>query len=43
VFVKINVERHYLWRAVDREGEIMKSYIAERQDSFAALKFLKKA
>jgi putative transposase len=25
VFVKINVERHYLWRAVDHEGEVLES------------------
>jgi transposase-like protein len=23
VFVKINVERHYLWRAGDHEGEVL--------------------
>ncbi len=23
VFVKINGERHYLWRAVDHEGEVL--------------------
>jgi putative transposase len=27
VFVKINGERHYLWRAVDHEGEILESYV----------------
>ena len=27
VFVKINVERHYLWRAVDHEGEVLESYV----------------
>ena len=26
VFVKINGELHYLWRAVDHEGEVMESY-----------------
>jgi putative transposase len=25
VFVKINDERHYLWRAVNHEGEILES------------------
>ena len=34
VFVKINGERHYLWRAVDQEGEVL--------EAFAALKFLRK-
>ena len=27
VFVKINGERHYLWRAVDHEGEVLGSYV----------------
>jgi putative transposase len=43
VFVKINGERHYLWRAVDHEGEILESYVTRKRDKSAALKFLKKA
>ncbi|MEP2533628.1 IS6 family transposase [Shimia sp.] len=43
VFVKINGERHYLWRAVDHEGEVLESYVTKRRDRVAALKFLKKA
>ena len=27
VFVKINGERHYLWRAVDHEGEVLESSV----------------
>ena len=27
VFVKINGEAHYLWRAVDHEGEVLESYV----------------
>ena len=27
VFVKINGKQHYLWRAVDHEGEVLESYI----------------
>ena len=27
VYVKINGEMHYLWRAVDHEGEILESYV----------------
>ncbi len=42
VFVKINGETHYLWRAVDHEGEILESYVTKRRDRKAALKFLKK-
>ncbi|MEY8099438.1 IS6 family transposase [Falsihalocynthiibacter sp. S25ZX9] len=43
VFVKINGELHYLWRAVDHEGEVLESYVTKRRDRKAALKFLKKA
>lgn len=43
VFVKINGERHYLWRAVDHEGEVLESYVTKRRDKKAALKFLRKA
>ena len=43
VFVKINGERHYLWRAVDHEGEILESYVTKKRDKSVALKFLKKA
>jgi putative transposase len=42
VFVKINGERHYLWRAVDQEGEVLESYVTKTRDKKAALKFLKK-
>jgi putative transposase len=42
VFVKINVERHYLWRAVDHEGEVLESFVTKTRDKKAALKFLKK-
>ena len=43
VFVKINGERHYLWRAVDHEGEVLESYVTKTRDKKAALKFLRKA
>ena len=42
VFVKINGETHYLWRAVDHEGEVLKSIVIKRRDRKAALKFLRK-
>ena len=42
-FVKINGERHYLWRAVDHEGEVLESYVTKKRDKKAALKFMKKA
>ena len=43
VFVKINGETHYLWRAVDHEGEVLESFVTKRRDHRAALAFLKKA
>ena len=42
VFVKINGEMHYLWRAVDHEGEVLESFVTKRRDRNAALKFLRK-
>ena len=43
VFVKINGETHYLWRAVDHEGEVLESYVTKRRDCKAALNFLRKS
>lgn len=43
VFVKINGEIYYLWRAVDHEGEVLESYVTKTRDKTSALKFLKKA
>jgi putative transposase len=43
VFVKINGERHYLWRAVDHECEILESYDTKKRDKCAVLAFFKKA
>ncbi len=41
VFVRINGETHYLWRAVDHEGEVLEVFATKRRDRRAALKFLK--
>ena len=43
MFVKINGERHYLWRAVDHEGEVPEGFVTKTRDKKAAFKFLKKA
>jgi len=43
MLVKINGEMHYLWRAVDHEGEVLESFVMKRRDKRAALKFLRKA
>lgn len=42
VLVKINGETHYLWRAVDHEGEVLESYVTKKRDKKAALTFMKK-
>jgi len=43
VYVRINGEMHYLWRAVDHGGEVLESYVTKTRDKSAALRFLKKA
>ena len=42
VFVKINGVQHYLWRAVDHEGEVLESFVTKKRDKKAALRFMKK-
>jgi len=42
VFVRINGETYYLWRAVDHEGEVLETFVTKRRNRRAALKFLKK-
>jgi len=42
VFVKINGERFYLWRAVDHEGEVLECFVSKRRDRAAAKKFFMK-
>ncbi|MEM1053802.1 MAG: IS6 family transposase [Pseudomonadota bacterium] len=43
MFVKINGETHYLWRAVDQEGEVLERYVTKKRDKYAVLRFFKKA
>src|SRR5665648_412507 len=43
VFVRINGETHYLWSAVDHEGEVLEVFATKRRDRRAALTFLKRA
>ena len=43
VFVKINCVTHYLWRAIDHEGEVLESVVTKTRDRKAALKLLKKS
>jgi putative transposase len=41
-YVEINGVAHYLWRAVDHEGEVLESVVTKTRDRKAALKLLKK-
>ena len=41
--MRINGETHYLWRAVDHEGEVLEVFATKRRDCKAALQFLKLA
>jgi len=42
VFVKITGVTHYLWRAVDHEGEVLEAYVSVKRDRIVELKFLRK-
>jgi putative transposase len=43
MYVKINGEMRYLWRAIDHEGEVLESFVTKGRDKAAALTFIKKA
>ena len=40
--MKLNGETHYIWRAVDHEGEVLETFVTKRRDHKAALKILRK-
>jgi putative transposase len=42
VFLKINGSIHYLWRAVDQDGEVLDIMVQSRRDKGAAKKFFRK-
>ena len=42
VFLTIKGERHYLWRAVDQEGNVLNILVQRRRDKRAAKKFFRK-
>ena len=42
VFVKIRGKQHYLWRAIDQDGEVVDIYLQERRDAIAAKRFFKR-
>ena len=42
VFVNINGKQHYLWRAVDQDGEVVDVYLQAKRDGAAAKRFFKR-
>jgi putative transposase len=42
VFVKINGQQHYLWRAVDQDGEVIDVCLQAKRDGAAAKRFFKR-
>jgi len=42
VFVKIDGIQHYLWRAVDQDGEVVDVYLQKRRDGATAKRFFKR-
>jgi putative transposase len=42
VFITINGKRHYLWRAVDQDGDVLDSLVQKRRDKRAAKRFFRK-
>ncbi len=40
--MKVNGVQHYLWRAVDHEGEALEAFVSKTRGKVAALKFLRK-
>jgi putative transposase len=42
IFVKINGKQHYLWRAVDQDGEVVDVFLQARLDGSAAKRFFRR-
>jgi putative transposase len=42
VFIKINGKQHYLWRAVDQDGEVVDVYLQTKRDGAAAKRFFRR-
>jgi putative transposase len=42
VFIKIGGIQHYLWRAVDQDGEVIDVFLQKRRDGAAAKRFFKR-
>ena len=42
VFVKINGKQHYLWRAVDQDGDVVDVFLQSKRDGAAAKRFFRR-
>ncbi|WTC92682.1 IS6 family transposase [Streptomyces sp. NBC_01650] len=42
VFIKINGEQKYLWRAVDQDGNVLDIFVQNRRDTAAARRFFRR-
>ena len=42
VFIKINGKQHYLWRAVDQDGDVIDILVQKKRDRKAAKRFFRK-
>jgi putative transposase len=42
VFVKISGKQHYLWRAIDQDGEVIDVYLQAKRDGAAAKRFFRR-
>jgi putative transposase len=42
VFIKIQGKQHYLWRAVDQDGEVVDVFLQKKRDGKAAKRFLER-
>jgi putative transposase len=42
VFIKINCEQKYLWRAVDQDGDVLDILVQNRRDAAAARRFFRR-
>jgi putative transposase len=42
VFVKINGKQHYLWRAVDQDGDVVDVFLQAKRDGTAAKRFFRR-
>ena len=42
VFIRINGQHHYLWRAVDQDGNVLDVLVQSRRNAVAAKKFFRR-